>query len=210
MAKAIGPKCRMCRRAGTKLFLKGDRCFTTKCAIVKRNYPPGAQGAKLAKPRLTPFGIQLKEKQKARIFYRISEKQLHASYEKAGRKVGNTSEIMLQLLEMRLDNVIYRLGWARSHDEARQFVGHGFILINGKKVTIPSYQVRVGEVFTLKPGNQDKPTFKTIGARLEKHTLPAWLYGEHGKFEGKIVAMPKAEDTQTIFDMKLIIEFYSR
>jgi len=210
MAKAIGPKCRMCRRAGTKLFLKGDRCFTTKCEIVKRNYPPGVQGAKVSKPRLTPFGIQLREKQKARIFYKISEKQLQGYYQKAGKKVGNTAEIMLQLLEMRLDNVVYRLGWARSHDEARQFVGHGFIQINGKKVTIPSYQVRVGEVLTLKPGAQDKKTFKTILPRLEKNTLPVWLYAEHGKFEAKIAAAPKAEDTQTVFDMKLIIEFYSR
>lgn len=210
MAKAIGPKCRMCRRAGTKLFLKGERCFTTKCEIVKRNYPPGVQGAKVAKPRLTPFGIQLKEKQKARIFYRISEKQLRGYYDKAGKKVGNTAEIMLQLLEMRLDNVMYRLGWARSHDEARQMVSHGFVKVNGKKVTIPSYQVRMGEVLTLKPGAQERPTLKNILAKLEKHTPPAWLYGEHGKFEGKVVAVPKAEDTQSVFDMKLIIEFYSR
>ncbi|MBI2645326.1 30S ribosomal protein S4 [Candidatus Uhrbacteria bacterium] len=210
MAKAIGPKCRMCRRAGTKLFLKGDRCFTTKCEIVKRNYPPGVHGAKVAKPRLTPFGIQLKEKQKARIFYRISEKQLQGYYVKAGRKKGNTADIMLQLLEMRLDNAVYRLGWARSHDEARQFVSHGFVYVNGKKVTIPSYQVRVGEVLTLKPGSQDRQPFQTLLSRLEKHTLPAWLYGEHGKFETKIAATPKPEDTQTVFDMRLIIEFYSR
>jgi small subunit ribosomal protein S4 len=168
------------------------------------------QGAKVAKPRLTPFGIQLREKQKARIFYRISEKQLQGYYQKAGRKVGNTAEFILQLLEMRLDNVVYRLGWARSHDEARQLVSHGCLRVNGKKVTIPSYQMRVGEVLTLKPGRQDRQPFKTILPRLEKHTLPIWLYGEHGTFEAKIAAAPKIEDTQTVFDMKLIIEFYSR
>ncbi len=205
-----GPKCRLCRRTGLKLFLKGERCFTVKCAIVRRNYPPGVQGAKKAKPRLSSYGLHLREKQKARILYRVSEKQFSNYFQKATRKVGNTGELMIQLLETRLDNAIFRLGWARSRDEARQFVGHGLFLVDGKKVTIPSFHVKVGQMISLKPSAVTKKTFLDIAPLLVKHQLPKWLHGEVGLFEAKVVSSPSMEDVGAVFDMKSIIEYYSK
>lgn len=205
-----GPKCRLCRRAGLKLFLKGERCFTPKCAIVRRNYPPGVAGAKKAKPRLSSYGLHLREKQKARFLYRVSEKQFSNYFQKATRKVGNTGELMIQLLETRFDNAIFRLGWARSRDEARQFVGHGFFLVDGKKVTISSYHVRVGQIISLKPNADTKKTFQDIVPLLAKHQLPKWLHDQKGAFEAKVVSSPSAEDVGAIFDVKSIIEYYSK
>lgn len=210
MAKELDAKCRRCRRTGTKLFLKGERCFTSKCAIVKRNYPPGVHGAKQSKPRLTTYGIQLREKQKARIFYGLSERQFRNYFEKASKKIGDTGEILLYFLEMRLDNVIIRLCWATSRKHARQLVNHGHIRVDGKKVTIPSYQTRVGQQISINPASLDDPLFQQILPKLEKVQLPGWLSSEKKTFDGKVVGMPKLEDCATLFDMKLIIEFYSR
>ena len=205
-----GPKCRLCRRVGIKLFLKGDRCYTPKCAIVKRNYPPGVQGGKKARPRLSPYGLQLREKQKARWLYRLSEKQFQNYFLKASRTKGNTGDEMIQLLETRLDNVIFRLGWARSRDEARQFVSHGFFRINDKRVNIPSYHLKVGEVLTGKPTIEKGKTFEYIIPTLQKVQLPRWLHGEKGKFEAKVVSVPVREDIGAVFDIKSIIEYYSK
>lgn len=205
-----GPKCRLCRRVGMKLFLKGDRCFTPKCAIVRRNYPPGAQGAKKARPRLTPYGLQLREKQKARWLYRLSEKQFQNYFLKASTTMGNTGELMIQLLETRLDNVIFRLGWARSRDEARQFISHGFFTINGKRVNIPSYHLKVGDVIMSKESSEKNVSFQNILPTLQKIQLPKWLYGEKGAFEAKIVSTPTRDDIGAVFDIKSIIEFYSK
>lgn len=211
MARNLDAKCRMCRRAGTKLYLKGDRCYTSKCAIVKRNYPPGVHGAKKGKSRLTTFGAQLREKQKARIYYGIAERQFRNYFDKATRATGDTGELMLTLLERRLDNVIYRLGWCYSRTEGRQLVSHGFFTINGKAVTIPSYQVSVGDKVELKGTGKSRKHFTDLLPGLEKHQLPSWLFAEKGNFQAKIVALPgKVEDSVSIFDMKPIVEFYSR
>ncbi|MDP2656223.1 MAG: 30S ribosomal protein S4 [bacterium] len=211
MAKVLGAKCRMCRRAGMKLFIKGDRCYTTKCAIVRRNYPPGQAGAKNSKPRLTGYGIQLREKQKAKQFYGVSETQFANYFTRANSKVGNTADIMVQFLEMRLDNVIYRLGWATSHAQARQFVGHGYFLVDGKKVNIPSYFVKPGSVITIKPRSEKYSYFMELLPKLSEKNLPSWLVTEPGTYSAKVVDAPKTEETvQGLFDMKSIIEFYSR
>ncbi|MBI4250577.1 30S ribosomal protein S4 [Candidatus Uhrbacteria bacterium] len=211
MARTLDAKCRMCRRAGTKLFLKGERCFTPKCAIVKRNYPPGVQGAKRARPRLTSYAIQLKEKQKCHHHYRISEKQMSNYFTKAVRKQGDTGLFMQQMLEQRLDNAVYRLGLARSRDEARQTVGHGFILVNGRKVSIPSYQAKVGDRITLKKGAETSKRFQELPQLQDKESekLPSWLIRE-SQFEGKVVGLPQGDDLAAPFDMKIIVEFYSR
>ncbi|MDO8571813.1 MAG: 30S ribosomal protein S4 [bacterium] len=210
MAKELDAKCRMCRRAGVKLFLKGDRCYTPKCAVVRRNYPPGAQGAKKGKSRMTTYGIQLREKQKAKIFYGLSEKQFRNYFEKASRKVGDTGEIFLNALEMRLDNVVTRLGWTVSRKHARQLVSHGHIRIDGKKVNIPSYQLKVGQVLTISSKSLEDPFFQQMLPLLEKAQVPGWLLSEKNNFEGKVLEAPKSEDVGALFDMKLIIEFYSR
>ncbi len=210
MARLLDSKCSVCRRAGVKLFLKGERCYTSKCGIVKRNYPPGVAGAKQGKPRLTSFGTQLREKQKAKNYYRVSETQFRHYFEKAVRKVGNTAETMVQMLELRLDNVIHQIGWANSHDQARQFVSHGLVRVNGKKVNIPSYQLSVGDVLTLADKTKEYPLVKDLLVKLEKREVPGWLFTERNKFEGKVVAVPALEEIAPLFDTKSIIEFYSR
>lgn len=193
-----------------KLYLKGERCFTTKCAIVKRNYPPGAQGAKKSKPRLTPYGLQLREKQKAKIYYGMSESQFRRYFDIAMRKIGDTSVIMQQLLEMRLDNVVYRLGFAHSRRTARQLVSHGQVTVDGKTVNIPSFQVRVGSVVSVPEKKRESVYFKNMPKGMEKYTPPPWLFGDIKKFEGKIVSAPTPEDAAPVYDMKYIVEFYSR
>jgi len=193
MAKVLD-QCHVCRRAGTKLYLKGDRCYTPKCAIVKRNYPPGVQGAKKGKPRLTTYGQQLREKQKARMYYGISEKQFRNYFAKAAQKTGNTGDLLLQLLEMRLDNVIHRLGWSTSHRFVRQAVSHGYFLVDGKPVNIPSYQVKTGQVITIRPKSLMMKHFQNMLPTLEKIETPGWVYGERASFEGKVVGAPTLAD----------------
>ncbi|MBI4239935.1 30S ribosomal protein S4 [Candidatus Uhrbacteria bacterium] len=209
MAKTF-EQCHVCRRAGVKLYLKGERCYTPKCAIVRRNYPPGVQGAKKGKPRLTSYGQQLREKQKARMYYGISEKQLRNYFDKASRKLGNTGDILFGLLEMRLDNVLQRLGWTASHRFARQTVSHGHVLVDGKRVTIPSFQVKQGHIITLSSKASSSKNFQTVLPSLEKVQIPGWLFSEKGEFQGKIVGVPSLADNQPLYDMKFIIEFYSR
>lgn len=203
-------KCRLCRRAGTKLYLKGDRCYTTKCAIVKRNYPPGNVGLKKGKSRLTPYGIQLREKQKARMYYGITEKQMSNYFTKASHATGNSGEILMQYLETRLDNVVYRLGWASSHQKARQLVNHGHVLVDGKKVTIPSYRVKSGQLVAVKKTSQERKVFQEVMPALEKIQVPGWINAEKKSFEGKVVGMPTLAEVNPLYDVRLITEYYSR
>ena len=174
MAKYTGAVCRLCRREGQKLFLKGDRCYTNKCAIDRRSYAPGMHGQNRGK-KPTEFGIQLREKQKARRIYGVLERQFRRYFDKASRQKGMTGENLLRLLERRLDNVVYRLGFAASRAEARQMVTHGHITVNGKRVSIPSYLVKVGEVISIKETSRDIPRIKEMAETLKERTAPAWL-----------------------------------
>ncbi len=209
MARNLKARCAQCRREGEKLFLKGERCNTAKCGMIRRGYPPGVHGPK-GKIRLTGYGIQLREKQKTKHIYGILERQFRNYFEKAIKKTGDTSEFLLQLLEMRFDNVIYRLGFGKSRQQARQLVGHGLFSVNGKKVTIPSYQVKIGDVISVKENRAAKKVFQNLPQTLVKHEPPAWLALDAAKIEGKVTRKPTKDDVKTQFDLKMIIEFYSR
>lgn len=209
MARNLDPKCKQCRRAGQKLFLKGDRCNSAKCAMVKRNFPPGAHGSK-GYGRLTDYGVQLREKQKAKTIYRLLEQQFRNFFVKAQKSKGNTEEVLMQLLEMRLDNVIYRAGFAKSRNLARQLVSHGHFLVNGKKVNVPSYQVKVGSIISIADRSFKNKLFTNIKGQVKKSENISWLTLDTEKLEIKIVEKPKLEETKGEFDPKLIIEFYSR
>ncbi|MBI4253284.1 30S ribosomal protein S4 [Candidatus Uhrbacteria bacterium] len=210
MARDRNAQCRVCRRAGVKLYLKGERCFTTKCAIVKRNYPPGVQGVKKSKPRLTPYGIQLREKQKAKMYYGMSESQFRRYFDTATKKTGDTSVIMQQLLESRLDNVVYRLGLVHSRKTARELVSHGHITVDGGVVTIPSFQVRIGSIVAVREQKKKSSYFQNLPKVMEKYQAPSWLHSDIKKLEGKIVSLPTPEDAAPVYDIKYIVEFYSR
>lgn len=209
MARNLKARCAQCRRDGEKLFLKGERCYMAKCGVVRRPFPPGMHGPK-GKIRLTGYGTQLREKQKAKHIYGILERQFRNYFDKASKKKGDTSEFLLQLIEMRLDNVVYRLGLAKGRQQARQFVGHGLMLVNGKKVTIPSYATKVGDIISIKPNAALKKIFENLSQTLQKYEAPAWLALDVAKMEGKIVRKPTKEDIKTQFDLKMIVEFYSR
>jgi len=210
MGRKLESKCKQCRREGEKLYLKGERCFTPKCAVSRRPYKPGQHGP-TSRTKTTPYGAQLREKQKAKNTYGIMETQFSNYYTKAKRLVGNTGEFLVQMLEMRLDNVVYRLGLARSRSFARQVVGHGHIRINGKKVTIPSYQVRPGDVVSFSErGAKSKLFGEADTARLAKHQVPAWLHLEADAKTGKVLSKPEGADLKQNFDIKPIVEFYSR
>lgn len=202
-------KCKICRRAGEKLFLRAERCFTSKCALVKRNYPPGMHGVKKA-ARLTSYGTQLREKQKAKQIYGISERQFRNYFRKASKKKGDTSEHLLQLLESRLDNIAYRFGFAKSREQARQIISHGHILVNNRKVNIPSFQVKSKDVVALKEKSLKSPLFADLSKILAKQELPTWLSFDLKKFEGIILSKPTREELKTPFDIKMVVEFYSR
>ncbi len=210
MARDNNAQCRICRRASVKLYLKGERCYTPKCAIVKRNYPPGVQGSKKSKPRLTPYGLQLREKQKAKIYYGMSESQFRQYFETASGKTGDTGVMMQQYLEMRLDNVVYRLGLVHSRQTARELVSHGHFSVNGKKVTIPSYQVRVGDTVAVRDVKVKSAYFVNLPKVMERYQAPQWLSADSKKLEGKVVSIPTPEDAAPVYDMKSIVEFYSR
>ncbi len=203
MGKYLGPTCKLCRREGVSL------CGKAKCAVKRRNFPPGVHGNK-GKPRLSGYGVQLREKQKAKRLYNILEKQFRNYFEKAINQKGDTSESLVKLLETRLDNVIYRLGLATTRRQARQMVNHGFFLINGKKVNIPSYQIKIGDVITIKQNKTEKKIFESIKASKEKVEMPSWLDFDAKAQEGKVLTMPSGDELKQIFDPKLIVEFYSR
>lgn len=206
MAKYINADCRLCRREGTKLFLKGERCTSKKCALDKRPGAPGVHPTTRKKP--SEYLIQLREKQKVKRAYGLLEKQFHGYYEKADRMKGKTGEIMLSLLERRLDNVVYRLGLGASRAMARQIVNHTHILVNGKKVNIPSYQVKVGDVISVKEKSASSELFAAVkGARV---IVPKWLEFDATKLTGKVIALPARDDIDLTIAENRIIELYSK
>ncbi len=212
MARYIGPVCRLCRREGEKLYLKGERCFTPKCAIERRNYPPGQHGRELQFRRSRPsdYGLQLREKQKLRRIYGVLERQFRRYFEIAQRARGMTGALLLILLERRLDNVVYRLGFASSRAQARQLVRHGHFEVNGRKVDIPSYQVKPGDIIRVRDSSREKEYFKNIVERLEDHRPPAWLQLNPQDLSGQVLRLPVREEIDTRVQEHLIVEFYSR
>ena len=209
MARYTGPVCRLCRREGMKLFLKGTRCFSDKCAIEKRNFAPGQHGRD-RKAKIVGYGLQLREKQKAKRIYFTLESQFRAYYEKAATAPGVTGELLLQQLERRLDNVAFRLGYATSRRQARQIVRHGHVEVNGRKVNIPSFQVSVGDLIKVRP-NASKFTVIESSREFASHQpAPAWLEINAAELSGKILALPKREDIQLPVNEQLIVELYSK
>ncbi|HBQ64981.1 MAG TPA: 30S ribosomal protein S4 [Clostridiales bacterium] len=208
MARYTDASCRLCRREGEKLFLKGERCYTGKCAVVRRAYAPGQHGQQRKKQ--TEYGIQLREKQKARRFYGVLEKQFEKYFEIADRKRGITGEILLSLLECRLDNVIYRLGLACSRPEARQLVSHQHVLVNGKRVNIPSYLVKVGDRISLSEGFRKSEKLKSIVEMVGGRVVPKWLTYDAENFIGQVVSYPSREDIDIQVKEHLIVELYSK
>jgi small subunit ribosomal protein S4 len=206
MAKMMGADCRQCRREGCKLFLKGERCTSKKCAIERRPVAPGQHGA--GRKRVTEYGTQLREKQKVKKAYGILEKQFRRYYEEAERQKGVTGETMLSLIERRLDNVVYRMGIGASRSECRQIVNHAQITVNGKTVNIPSYQVKVGDVIAVKENKRELEMFKQLKGM--KIVMPKWLEFNSETLEGKILALPTREDIDLNIKEHLIIELYSR
>ncbi|MGI6112602.1 MAG: 30S ribosomal protein S4 [Mahellales bacterium] len=207
MARYTGSVCRLCRREGMKLYLKGDRCYTEKCAITRRATPPGQHTQ--SRRKVSEYGLQLREKQKARRTYGILESQFEKYFDMAERMKGVTGENLLQLLERRLDNVVFRLGFASSRPEARQMVRHGHIRVDGKKVNIPSFLVGVGNVITLKEKSRSIEKFKDNIEQSSK-AVPKWLEVNPENFEGRIVALPAREDIDIPIEEHLIVELYSK
>ncbi|MFZ5365335.1 MAG: 30S ribosomal protein S4 [Patescibacteria group bacterium] len=204
-------KCKLCRREGKKLFLKGERCYTTKCAIVKRNYAPGMHGLKQGPAKkVSAYGRQLREKQSAKRSYNIKEKQLVNYFKKATRKKGNTEETLYQLLELRLDNVIFRLGLAKSRAQARQIISHGHVQVNSKKVNIPSFHLKPGDQISLREKSLKTPLFVNLSEGVKTGELVSWLHLDPKTLVAKVVDVPNYEKSVKEFEMKQIIEFYSR
>ncbi len=207
MARDLSPKCKKCRREGKKLFLKGERCFSVKCAMIKRPYAPGQHGQD-RRMGLSEYGIQLREKQKVKRTYGILEKQFRKYYETASRAKGNTGVLLLSLLEKRLDNIVYRLGLASSRGHARQLVNHGHFLLNGKKVDIASCLVKEGDVISLK--NAKGNYFEELKTIVKNQQVPSWMSLDAQKVQGKIVSSPVLSEIDTNADIHLIIEYYSK
>lgn len=210
MSKNLNPKCKQCRRAGEKLFLKGDRCITAKCAIIKRNYAPGIHGAKGARRRFSEYGTQLMEKQKAKKQYNLLEKQFRLTFEKAKKQQGDSGENLIKLLEKRFDNVIFRLGLASSRREARVLVNHGHFTVNGKKVNIPSCQVKAGDVIKIKESSKRKKAFDNIEGKTKKAEIPAWLNFDLKESMAKVLHDPSSAQIKSNINLPMIVEFYSR
>lgn len=211
MARDLTPKCKQCRRAGEKLMLKGTKCDTQKCPMVSRNYPPGIHGPRLGRrQRLSDYAMQLKEKQKAKKQYRLLEKQFYLIFTRAQNKKGDIGVNLLTLLELRLDNVVYRLGFTASRDEARQMVNHGLITVNDRKVDISSYYVREGDIVKIKSDKQNKKKVKNLSEELKKHESPGWLNLDVKKMEGKVLHAPDIKELQTNINPQMIVEFYSK
>ncbi len=208
MARYTGPVCRQCRREGMKLFLKGDRCLTGKCSVDRRPSAPGQHGA--ANKKLKEYGMQLREKQKARRFYGVQEVQFKNYFAKADRAKGVTGENLLTLLESRLDNVVYRMGMAESRKEARQLVLHGHFRLNGKKVSIPSITVKVGDVLTLREASRSSEKIKELIEGLDTRLAPKWLDVDKANVTAAVTALPTRDDVDFPFEEHLIVELYSK
>ena len=205
MARYTGPVCKLCRREGLKLFLKGERCLTEKCAIERRAYPPGQHGR--GRIKQSEYLTQLREKQKARRYYGLLEKQFRGYYEKASKKQGITGENLLRLLEQRLDNVVYRLGFGASRAQARQLIRHGHFQVNGRRVTIPSFQVKEGDSISL----QHQRAQETIMSATDLvASVPAWLQADHENLGGKVIRAPERDEIDVPVQEQLIVELYSK
>ncbi|HLG95371.1 MAG TPA: 30S ribosomal protein S4 [Bryobacteraceae bacterium] len=210
MARYIGPVCRLCRREGMKLFLKGERCHTEKCAIEKRNFAPGQHG-KDRKPKLVGYGLQLREKQRARRYYGLLEGQFRNLFEKAFATKGVTGEHLLNSLERRLDNVVYRMGFGTSRNQARQLVRHGHLTVNGRKVNIPSYEVKPNDVIEVREGSKDNPTILSARDATAHAPSPNWLEVDRENLKARVLSQPKREDlVQIQLNEQLIVELYSK
>ncbi|HLY07691.1 MAG TPA: 30S ribosomal protein S4 [Planctomycetota bacterium] len=208
MARIVGAKCRICRRLGTKLFLKGTRCDTPKCPIEKENKPPGVHGAK--RIRLTEFGIHLREVQRAKKMYGVMQRQFRRYYDEAIAKPGNTGDYLVQILERRLDNVVYRLRMGASRSQARQLILHGHIRVNGKKVSIPSYQVDAGDVIEAAKREKSQKLVKESLLNKKDQEIPSWLKLAEEQATGTVVTLPTAQELQVPVESQLIVEFMSR
>jgi small subunit ribosomal protein S4 len=209
LARNLDPKCRQCRREGEKLFLKGEKCFTDKCAIEKRNFPPGQHGQR-RNQRLSDYGVQLREKQKLRRIYGILEGQFRSYYAEADRQKGITGENLLQLLECRLDNVAYRMGLGASRTEARQIVRHNSILVNGKRVNIPSYQVKPGDTVQVAEAAKNQLRIKGALAAAEQRGFPEWLEVDVKALKGTFKAKPQRDELPATINESLVVELYSK
>lgn len=212
MARYRGPVCRLCRREGVKLMLKGERCMSPKCAIERRNTPPGQHGGSYRRRQVSDYGVRQREKQKVRRIYGVLEKQFRRYYSIANRTKGQTGATLLQLMERRLDNVIYRLGYADSRRQARQLVRHGHFVINGRKTNIPSYVVKAGEQITVREGSRKRTYFKDLDASgiLRKKAVPEWLTLDPATMSGAVLRLPERGELDLSINEQLIVEFYSR
>ena len=208
MARYTGEQCRICRREGQKLFLKGSRCYSDKCSISRRNYAPGQHGQKRAK--LSEYGTQLREKQKTKSYYGVGEKQFRGYFEMASNKKGITGENLLQILESRLDNVVYRLGFGASRAQARQLVNHGQFAVNGQRVDIPSYLVKAGDVITVRENKKENGAIKANIEANSARPVPAWLELNNETLSGKVVRLASREDVDIPVEEHLIVELYSK
>jgi small subunit ribosomal protein S4 len=207
MARETGPQCKQCRREGMKLFLKGERCLTDKCGVERRAYPPGDHGR--GRARQSEYRVQLREKQKAKRYYGVLEKQFRNYYEKAAsRRTGITGENLLRFLELRLDNVVYRLGFAASRAQARQFVRHGHFLVNGRRVNIPSFQLRPDDVLSMRTGSTAEESIRD--ATDLTASVASWLQADHDNLTGKVLRHPDREEIDTPVQEQLIVELYSK
>ena len=206
MARYLGPVCKICRREGQKLFLKGDRCYSDKCAFDRRPYAPGQHGQ--SRKKLSEYALHMREKQKARRIYGVLEAQFVRYFKAAEAKKGVTGDILMQTLERRLDNVVYRLGFARSRAEARQIVRHGHIAVNGKKNDIPSYLVNEGEVIAIRAERRDAEVFAGLQESLTNHKTPAWLELDVENLQGKVLHLPERSEIDVDVQEQLIVELY--
>ena len=208
MARYTGAVCRQCRREGKKLFLKGERCYSDKCAIARRAYAPGQHGQ--GRKKSSEYGLQLRAKQMTKRYYGVLESQFRKYYGLAEKKEGKTGEALLAILESRLDNTVYRLGWASSHAEARQLVSHGHFTVNGKRVNIPSYLTKPGEVIAICEGSRSNEKFKAVMEANASRPVPKYLEAAQGAFEGKVIAVAQRDEIDLDVDETLIVELYSK
>ena len=208
MARYTGPSCRLCRRENMELFLKGDRCYTDKCAIKRRNYPPGQHGQ--GRSKTSAYGVQLREKQKVRRIYGLLEKQFRGYFAEADRMKGVTGENLLSLLERRLDNVVYRLGFASSRSESRQLVRHGHFNLNGRKVNIPSIQLKLGDIVELREKSKKIASINDALEAVVRRGIPQWLELDRDSCKGSLKALPIREDITTPIQEQLVVELYSK
>lgn len=208
MAKYTDAKCRLCRREGCKLFLKGDRCFTEKCAQQRRPYAPGQHGR--ARKKISEYAVQLREKQKTKRAYGVLERQFHNYFEKAEMAKGVTGSNLLEMLERRLDNVVFKLGFASSRDQGRQLVRHGLFTLNGKKVNIPSLLVNAGDIIEVPEKNRKIPVLAQAAEVIARRGCPAWLESDGAAFKGTVKALPQRDDIQLPINEQLIVELYSK